>query len=100
MHGVKTLTARCPGGLLGFGCWPQLVCCAYLLTLSDYFRWGRTSGFWMKSKSSLCTEKQGDEARESSAFGGRLWVCDREGEVLEYSGDWCLFKIQDGLQYT
>ena len=24
-------------GLSGFGCWLQLVCCAYLLTLSEYF---------------------------------------------------------------
>src|SRR5882724_7892537 len=33
------------------------------------FQVGSNFRFWMKSKSSLHTEKQGDEARESSAFG-------------------------------
>ena len=40
-------------GATGFRLWLQLMHCAYLLTLSEYFEWGRTFGLWMKSKASL-----------------------------------------------
>ena len=42
----------------------------------------------MNSESSLCTEEQGDEARESLALGVGFQV-GTEGKVLEYCGDSC-----------
>jgi len=36
-----------------FRLWLQLMCCAYLLSLSKYFKWGWTLDFRIKSKTSL-----------------------------------------------
>src|SRR5882724_1606642 len=47
MHPAHLISIQCQNlslGLLGFGCQLQLVCCAYLLTLSEYFGVGQTFG--------------------------------------------------------
>src|SRR5882724_11127858 len=52
---MLALITRYSWGLLGFRLWLQLTRCAYLLTLSEYFKWGRTFRLWMKSEASLQT---------------------------------------------
>src|SRR5882724_6711876 len=51
----------------GFRRWLQLVCCTYLLTLSEYFGVSRTFGVWVKSDTSL-RSGGGNEARQGSAY--------------------------------
>jgi len=53
---LLALVTRYSRGLWGFGIWLQLMFFAYLLTLSEYFKWGRTFRLWMKYEASLHTE--------------------------------------------
>ena len=74
--------------------------CTYLLTQSKYFKWGQTSDFRIKSKTSLC----GGECRKvmklevqplETAF--RVHIQDSEGGVLKH--EVCKLmqvNIQDG----
>src|SRR5882724_8524857 len=66
---------------LGFGRRLQLVCCTYLLTLSKYFRVGRTFGVWVKSDTSL-RSGGGNEARRGSAYSW-LKLCRRGNKLLK-----------------
>jgi len=84
---LSTLVIECAWGLPGFGLWLQLMHCAYLLTLSKYFKWGQTFGLWMKSEASLHMGGSKVMKLEGSAFRVSFWggPLDRRGKVLEYS---------------
>src|SRR5882724_9720676 len=79
---MSTLVIRCSWGLLGFRHWLQLMCCVYLLTMSEYFEWGRTFGIWMKSEASPHTGgNQGNEARKLGHQAQLLgWIVGQEGK--------------------
>src|SRR5882724_6291041 len=49
---VLALVTGYSWGSSGFRLWLQLTSCAYLLTLSKYFKWGQTFRLWMKSEAS------------------------------------------------
>src|SRR5882724_5060196 len=65
----------------GFGHRLQLMRCAYLLTLSEYFGVGRTFGVLVKSDTSLHSGG-GNEARRGSAY---RWLksCGRGNKLLK-----------------
>jgi len=70
------------------------VCCAYLLTLSEYFKWVKLSDFGLSPRLALQRECK-DEAR-GLAFGDALRVdsLDSKGEVVKYKVyGWCNVQV-------
>ena len=80
---IQCVRTRCWGYQCssGFGRRLQLMHCAYLLTLSEYFGVSRTFGVWVKSDTSLRQVVE-NEARRGSAY---RWLksCGRGNKLLK-----------------
>jgi len=89
---------RTPLGSLGFGLWLQLMHCAYLLSLSEYFKWGQTFRLWVKSETSLHSREHRkimelEVQHSESAFGVTVGAVRMRFLSIMYAG-WCkLYKL-------
>ena len=84
-HGPFTCVKTCCRGFLGF-IRVQTSASAHVLHLPTnsvrVFQGGSNLWSWVNSNSSLHTEEQGDEARESSAFGVGFQVGTKRARFL------------------
>src|SRR5882724_1175860 len=97
MHKLSALIAGYSWGSSGFGLWLQLVCCTYLLALSEYLKKDPIFRLQVKSGTSLhrgeCRKMMKLEVWPSeSAFGVTVRAVKTRFSSIMYTG-WCkLYK--------